>query len=181
MALQDCTSLCFSPSPPPYSIASSYFTTCSFVCTVCSSNYSYYSDLDKAANNFLSPSSLQQLCYNLQVLSNLAVKKYEVVTRFQQLLENKFTSTTFAVLMEEEELESNDGDHKDDQGLVGGMAGNDGFSNDEDAPVVVDMEDVEACLAWSSNNYATSRIDIRVDIQATYSLLVAGFSQQKTL
>jgi hypothetical protein len=89
-------------------------------------------------------------------------------------LENKFP-TTFAALMEEkEEEDSDDDDHEVDQGLVGGMADDNDLSDDEDAPVVVDMEDVEASLARSSNNSVTSRIDIPVEIQTAYPLLVAA-------
>jgi hypothetical protein len=120
--------------------------------------------------------SLQQLCRNLQGSSNLAMKQHEEVTRFQRLLENKFP-TTFAALMEEEnddEEESDDDDHNDNQGLAVGMTDDDGSSDDEDAPVVVDMEDVEASLARSSNNNATSRIDLPAEIQRAYPLLVAA-------
>jgi hypothetical protein len=116
--------------------------------------------MDEAGNNFLIP-LLKQLCQNLP---NSNIIKDESWTRFQSLLVNHFPnsfSNNISIIELDDSMEDED---------------------DEDAPIMVSTEDVEASLARSSAySHHHQQTGIAMEIRRAYPLLVAAVMPQEDI
>jgi len=126
----------------------------------------FLEDVDEAGNNFLLP-SLRALCKNL---SRANICDASSFLQLQRLLSNKFPSM---LIVEDDE------DVADSRAMEVGLDsmddGNTDNDDDSDGPVVVDMVDVEASLARSSQGVHPSlRQSLPASVLEDYPLLVAA-------
>ena len=103
--------------------------------------------MDEAGNNFLLP-SLKRLCENI---ARARIVDPQRILEFERLLSNKFPSM---MLFEDDDDETGDDVERTSGSLfissrIRGIDSEDDES--DDAPIVVDMEEVEASLARSTN------------------------------
>jgi hypothetical protein len=121
-------------------------------------------DVDEAGNNFLLP-SLKALCSNLARGNTIDQRR---ILEFERLLSNKFPS--IMILDEDDDMRASSRSY-----ISGGNSTD--SDDDSDAPVVVDIYDVEASLARSTNagmSGVNAPRDLPPAVTALYPLLVAA-------
>ena len=121
----------------------------------------FLEDVDEVGNNFLLP-SLRTLCHNM---TQAEIVNEGSMLEFQRLLSNKFPCL---LILNEECAEAEDEwiDRHDTHEMEN--------DSDSDAPVVVDMVDVEASLARSAGEKSSGRSTLPLAVQMGYPLLVAA-------
>ena len=135
--------------------------------------------MDEAGNNFLLP-LLKQLC---QTLSKSKVVDEEQWSSFQSLLMNRFPNS-FVYQSHDYNNTANNSSHRH---LMDETMDWDIGDDDEDGPVIVSNEDIQASLARSSatsfqqqqQQHAT--IDIPMEVKTAYPLLVASIMPQEDI
>lgn len=126
----------------------------------------FLDDVDEAGNNFLLP-SLHTLCQHLSRTSGVVDE--QSLLQFERVLSNKFPTL---LVINEESADIVDHDQK-----MKYMDDDDSCSHDDDsdAPVVVDMAEVEASLARTSKDIGSVRYAQQpFAVQQAYPLLVAA-------
>lgn len=127
----------------------------------------FLEDMDEAGNNFLLP-LLKQLCQNLWESKVIEEQEW---SNFQSLLMNTFPNSFV-------QSNYNQMNHYPLEGMD--WDGGDGGDSDEDKPVIVSTEDVQASLARSSATFQ-EKVDIPMEIKRAYPLLVASIMPQEDI
>lgn len=142
--------------------------------------------MDEAGNNFLLP-LLKQLC---QTLSKSKVVDEEQWSSFQSLLMNRFPNSFVYQSHDYNDTANNSSQHHLMEEAMDWDVGDDHYGDDEDGPVIVATEDIQASLARSSatsfrqqqqQQQQHAKSDIPMEVKKAYPLLVASIMPQEDI